>query len=90
MYYIQCHLKVFRPLGLFPHFVTLQPHSQMYQMHFSLVNLHTIPHNDKAKKNGLPFADFKMQNQEKRTVWKANAYCSKEKTNLSNQYNFLL
>ena len=43
--------EVFRPLDFFfSLFVTLQPYSKMYQIvFFILINLHTIPENDKAK-----------------------------------------
>ena len=47
-FHTQCILKVFRPLDLF-HVVTLQPNSKNDYIVFSVVNLHTIPHNDKAK-----------------------------------------
>ena len=49
--HLQCTREVFRDLHLFPHFVTLQPYSKMDESVFLLINLHTMPHNDKAKYN---------------------------------------
>ena len=43
------HSESIQTPWLFPHFVTLQPYSKCIKYFFSLINRHTIPHNDKAK-----------------------------------------
>jgi hypothetical protein len=59
--YIQCIRKVFRPLDI-SHFVTLQPYQNGLKWLFSL-NLHTVPHDDKAKTGFYTFLQMYMKKQ---------------------------
>ena len=46
---IRCHQKVFIPLDLFHILLGYSLTLKLIKLYFSLINLHTIPHNDKAK-----------------------------------------
>ena len=43
------HLESIQTLSLFSHFVILQPYAKIVSIFFSLINLQSIPHNDKMK-----------------------------------------
>jgi hypothetical protein len=46
---VTVHLENIQTALLFPHFVTLQPYSEMYNNVKHLIILHTTPHKEKVK-----------------------------------------